>query len=98
MNRERGAEDRITNSSSKRLVSKLQSQKGSADLKQYAEDERFPCTDPVLAGKIFHKHRVFLTMCFLNRAQGMGWSNTPLYQYFRRQYPVNILLQVTSLD
>ncbi|KAF2126558.1 hypothetical protein P153DRAFT_399328 [Dothidotthia symphoricarpi CBS 119687] len=55
--------------------------------KEYAEDDRFPCTDPADAEKIFNKHRIFLTMCFLNRAQGVGWSNTPIYQQFRRQYP-----------
>jgi hypothetical protein len=62
-----------------------------ADLSQYAEDERFPCADPAAAEAIFRKHHVFLLMCFLNRAQGIGWSNTPLYQFYRRQYPVRIL-------
>lgn len=56
---------------------------------EYAEDERYPCNDPVLAQQIFYKHHVFLIMCFLNRAQGMAWSNTPLYQFFKRQYPVS---------
>ncbi|PSN65977.1 hypothetical protein BS50DRAFT_588765 [Corynespora cassiicola Philippines] len=54
---------------------------------EYAEDERFPCADPDLAAQIFHKHRAFLFMSFLDRAQGIGWSNTPLYQYFKRQCP-----------
>jgi hypothetical protein len=26
-------------------------------------------------------------MSFLSRAQGIGWSTTPIYQYFKRQYP-----------
>jgi hypothetical protein len=59
-----------------------------ADLKQYAEDERYPCTEPADAEAIFRKHHIFLLMCFLNRAHGIGWSNTPIYQFLRRQYPV----------
>jgi hypothetical protein len=59
-----------------------------ANAPQYAEDDRFPCEDPELATEIFHKHHVFLMMCFMVRAQGIGWSNTPLYQHFKRQYPV----------
>jgi hypothetical protein len=62
-----------------------------ADLRQYAEDERFTCADSAAAEAVFRKHHVFLLMCFLNRAQGIGWSNTPLYQFFRRQYPVRII-------
>jgi hypothetical protein len=27
-------------------------------------------------------------MCFLTRAQGIGWSNTPIYPAFRQMYPV----------
>ncbi|KAL6703523.1 hypothetical protein ACN47E_009548 [Coniothyrium glycines] len=54
---------------------------------EYAEDERFACSDLNEAEQIFDKHHVFLTMSFLARAQGIGWSNTPLYQYFRRKYP-----------
>ncbi|KAF1921489.1 hypothetical protein BDU57DRAFT_467007 [Ampelomyces quisqualis] len=54
---------------------------------EYAEDERFTCTDPLIAEQIFDRHLVFLMMCFLNRAQGIGWSNTPLYQYLRRRHP-----------
>jgi hypothetical protein len=54
---------------------------------EYAEDEKYPCTDPEVAAHIFNKHHEFLLMCFLNRAQGIGWSNTPIYQSFRRQYP-----------
>ncbi|KAH3950857.1 hypothetical protein HBI81_085710 [Parastagonospora nodorum] len=54
---------------------------------EYAEDERFACTDPAVAAEIFHKHHIFLMMCFLNRAQGIGWSSTPIYQSFRRQFP-----------
>lgn len=59
-----------------------------ADLAQYAEDERFPCNDPAEAERIFQKHRIFLLMCFLKRTHGIGWSNTPLYQTFRRHFPV----------
>ncbi|KAH7138882.1 hypothetical protein B0J11DRAFT_27382 [Dendryphion nanum] len=54
---------------------------------EYAEDERFACNDVEQAGQIFYKHRAFLYMCFLNKAQGIGWSNTPIYQYYKRQYP-----------
>ncbi|KAF2681407.1 hypothetical protein K458DRAFT_444652 [Lentithecium fluviatile CBS 122367] len=54
---------------------------------EYVEDERFPCSDPQVAAQIFEKHHEFLVMCFLSRAQGIGWSNTPIYQSFRRQYP-----------
>ncbi|KAF2873488.1 hypothetical protein BDV95DRAFT_617250 [Massariosphaeria phaeospora] len=54
---------------------------------EYAEDERFTCTDPAEAAQIFDKHHIFLLICFLNRAQGLGWSNTPIYQYFRRKHP-----------
>ncbi|KAF2031125.1 hypothetical protein EK21DRAFT_88266 [Setomelanomma holmii] len=58
-----------------------------ANVPQYAEDERFPCNDPAVAADIFDKHHIFLIMCFLIRAQGISWSNTPVYQYFRRQFP-----------
>ncbi|CBX96731.1 hypothetical protein IAQ61_005406 [Plenodomus lingam] len=54
---------------------------------EYAEDARFPCNNPVVAEAIFEEHHLFLMMCFLNRANGIGWSNTPLYQYFRRRHP-----------
>ena len=54
---------------------------------EYAEDERFACTDTAEAKRIFYKHREFLLMCFLKRTHGIGWSNTPLYQTFRRQFP-----------
>jgi hypothetical protein len=54
---------------------------------EYAEDERFPCSEADEAASIFHKHKDFLITCFLNKAQGIGWSTTPLYQYFRRSFP-----------
>ena len=63
---------------------------------QYAEDERFPCSDPEAAKEIFHMHHVFLMMCFLTRAQSIGWSNTPIYQTFKRQFPVS-QLEVSSM-
>ncbi|KAF2281148.1 uncharacterized protein EI97DRAFT_409689 [Westerdykella ornata] len=53
---------------------------------EYAEDERFACNTTEEARRIFHKHRAFLIMCFLNKAQGIGWSNTPLCQYYKRVY------------
>jgi hypothetical protein len=56
---------------------------------EYAEDERFACSDVGSAEQIFRKHHQFLMMRFLHRAEGIGWSNTPIYQYFRRQYPVS---------
>ncbi|KAI8932038.1 hypothetical protein NX059_010930 [Plenodomus lindquistii] len=55
--------------------------------KEYAEDPRFPCSDPATAEATFDQHRIFLIMCFLNRANDIGWSNTPLYQYWRRRHP-----------
>ncbi|UPX15050.1 uncharacterized protein EKO05_0005515 [Ascochyta rabiei] len=54
---------------------------------EYAEDDRFPCTDPAEAERIFYKHRNFLLMSFLTRTNNIGWSNTPLYQTMRRQFP-----------
>ncbi|KAH6642301.1 hypothetical protein C7974DRAFT_327439 [Boeremia exigua] len=54
---------------------------------EYAEDPRFPCNDIVEAEGIFRKHREFLLLCFVTRAHDIGWSNTPLYQTFRRTYP-----------
>jgi hypothetical protein len=53
---------------------------------EYAEDERFACKTKEEAEAIFYKHRAFLIMCFLNRAQGLGWSNTPIYQFFKRKF------------
>jgi hypothetical protein len=74
------------------IASMLDAWRDCADIDQYAEDERFACTDPAIAAEILQKHHVFLMMCFLNRAQGIGWSNTPIYQFLRRQYPVCVLL------
>ncbi|KAK7180319.1 hypothetical protein DPSP01_011996 [Paraphaeosphaeria sporulosa] len=54
---------------------------------EYAEDERFACNDVASAEEIFQKHHQFLMMRFLHRAEDIGWSNTPIYQYFKRQYP-----------
>ncbi|KAJ6194830.1 hypothetical protein J3E72DRAFT_387545 [Bipolaris maydis] len=61
----------------------------SAELifQEYAEDKRFSCDDIAMAEEIFDKHHMFLMMCFLNRAQGFSWSNTPIYQRFRRRFP-----------
>ncbi|KAF2111359.1 hypothetical protein BDV96DRAFT_582045 [Lophiotrema nucula] len=53
---------------------------------EYAEDERFACSDSTEAAAIFDKHRSFLLMCLLSRAQGVGWSNTPIYQHYKRHY------------
>ncbi|KAJ4355583.1 uncharacterized protein N0V89_003603 [Didymosphaeria variabile] len=55
---------------------------------EYAEDERFECNDVASAEQIFRKHHQFLMMRFLHRAEDIGWSNTPIYQYFKKQYPV----------
>ncbi|KAJ4349237.1 hypothetical protein N0V95_004726 [Ascochyta clinopodiicola] len=55
--------------------------------REYAEDERSACTNPAEAEQIFHKHRNFLLMSFLQRTNSIGWSNTPLYQTMRRQFP-----------
>ncbi|KAJ4983249.1 defective in methylation-7 protein [Stagonosporopsis vannaccii] len=55
--------------------------------REYAEDERSTCTGVAEAERIFRKHREFLIMCFLNRTNDIGWSNTPLYQTFRRNFP-----------
>ncbi|KAI4615569.1 uncharacterized protein J4E87_009027 [Alternaria ethzedia] len=61
----------------------------SAELvfQEYAEDERFPCNDVATAERLFDQHHLFLMMCFLNKAQGLSWSNTPIYQRFRRRFP-----------
>lgn len=61
----------------------------SAELifQEYAEDKRFSCNDIAMVEEIFDKHHMFLMMCFLNRAQGLSWSNTPIYQRFRRRFP-----------
>lgn len=56
---------------------------------EYAEDERFECGDVKTAEQIFHKHHQFLIVRFLDRAEGIGWSTTPIYQYLKRQYPVS---------
>ena len=56
---------------------------------EYAEDERFACSDVGTAEQLFRKHHEFLMMSFLNRAQNIGWSNTSIYQFFKRQYPVS---------
>ena len=42
-----------------------------------------------MAERIFDHHREFLMMCFLNRAQGLSWSTTSLYQRFRRKSPAS---------
>jgi hypothetical protein len=55
--------------------------------REYAEEDRFACKTKEEAEAIFYKHRAFLIMCFLNRAQGLGWSNTPIYQFFKRKFP-----------
>ncbi|KAF2189092.1 hypothetical protein K469DRAFT_564168 [Zopfia rhizophila CBS 207.26] len=61
----------------------------SAELifQEYAEDDRFPCNGPAQAAQLFSKYRPFLIMCMLNQAQGIGWSNTPIYRYFKKQFP-----------
>lgn len=56
---------------------------------EYAEDERFEVNDIEEVEKVFGKHRMFLIVCFLNKAQGIGWSGTPLYQYFKKKFPVS---------
>lgn len=59
------------------------------DMPQYAEDVRFPCNDVTMAERLFDRHHLFLMMCFLNKAQGLSWSNTPLYQRFKRRFPAS---------
>ena len=56
---------------------------------EYAEDERFECNDVASAEQIFCKHHQFLMMRFLHRAEDIAWSNTPIYQYLKRRYPVS---------
>ncbi|KAF2703372.1 hypothetical protein K504DRAFT_473944 [Pleomassaria siparia CBS 279.74] len=60
----------------------------SAELifQEYAEDDRFPCKTKGDAEATFYKHRTFLITCLLSKAQGVGWSNTPLYQFFKRKF------------
>lgn len=60
-----------------------------ADHMQYAEREKFACADAAEAEEIFHKHREFLLMSFLQRTYGISWSNTPIYQTLRRHFPVS---------
>jgi hypothetical protein len=55
--------------------------------REYAEDGRFACKSVEEAEATFYKHRTFLIICFLNRAQGLSWSNTPIYQTFKRRFP-----------
>lgn len=52
------------------------------------EGSRFRCNDREEAAEIFYKHRLFLIMSMLSRAQGIGWSNTPLYQHMKNRFPV----------
>ncbi|KAI1514518.1 hypothetical protein L13192_09314 [Pyrenophora tritici-repentis] len=61
----------------------------SAELifQEYAEDVRFPCNDVAMVERLFDHHHLFLMMCFLNKAQGLSWSSTSLYQRFRRRFP-----------
>ncbi|KAF2999681.1 hypothetical protein E8E13_002085 [Curvularia kusanoi] len=55
--------------------------------REYAEDDRFSCSDKAEAERIFHKHREFLLMSWLKRVNDIGWSNTPLYQTIKRHFP-----------
>lgn len=59
-----------------------------ADTIQYAEDTRFSCSDTTEAERVFHRHHTFLFMCFLKGERDIRWSNTPLYQTLKRQFPV----------
>ncbi|KAF2734473.1 hypothetical protein EJ04DRAFT_466552 [Polyplosphaeria fusca] len=54
---------------------------------EYAEDERFECDGSEEAMKIFYKHRQTFFMWFLTQASGIAWSNTPICQHFKRQFP-----------
>ncbi|OCK81875.1 hypothetical protein K432DRAFT_350207 [Lepidopterella palustris CBS 459.81] len=62
----------------------------SAELlfQEYAEDDRFLCNDRAETMELFYKHRIFLFMAMLTRAQGLGWSNTPFYQHMRHKFPI----------
>ncbi|KAF1933341.1 uncharacterized protein M421DRAFT_194909 [Didymella exigua CBS 183.55] len=55
--------------------------------REYAEKEKSACRDPAEAEQIFYKHREFLLMSFLGRTYGISWSNTPIYQTIKRQFP-----------
>lgn len=65
---------------------------------QYTEDKRYSCADPDTAALLFSKHHEFLIMSFLTRAQGVGWSNTPICQYFKRLYPVSSFLAPIHIE
>ena len=60
-----------------------------ADHMQYSEKQKSGCRDSAEAERIFQKHREFLLMSFLQRTYGISWSNTPIYQTIRRQFPVS---------
>jgi hypothetical protein len=64
-----------------------------ADHVQYSEKQKSGCTDATEAEQIFQKHREFLLMSFLQRTYGISWSNTPIYQTIRRQFPVRWIAQ-----
>ncbi|KAF2196266.1 hypothetical protein GQ43DRAFT_445286 [Delitschia confertaspora ATCC 74209] len=68
--------------------SKLKGNGPAAELifQEYAEDKRFPCSTLAQARAIFHKHRQFLMVSMLNKAQGMRWGNTPVYLYYKKHF------------
>jgi hypothetical protein len=57
--------------------------------REYSEKQKSGCTDATEAEQIFQKHREFLLMSFLQRTYGISWSNTPIYQTIRRQFPAD---------
>ncbi|KAF2468813.1 uncharacterized protein BDR25DRAFT_289732 [Lindgomyces ingoldianus] len=65
---------------------------------EYAEDTRFSCNDPGHAEEIFHRHRQFLIMCFINRAQGLSWTNTPIYRHYKTQFPTDFEKAKARID
>ncbi|KAF2806571.1 uncharacterized protein BDZ99DRAFT_394147 [Mytilinidion resinicola] len=63
----------------------------SAELlfQEYAEEPRFQCKSKEEASEIFYSHKSFLMEAMLNRSEGIGWSNTPLYQHLKARFPAD---------
>ncbi|KAF2490126.1 hypothetical protein BU16DRAFT_586218 [Lophium mytilinum] len=63
----------------------------SAELifQEYAEEPRFQCHSKEEASETFYSHRSFLMEAMLKRSEGIGWSNTPLYQHLKARFPAD---------
>ena len=45
----------------------------------------------------FHEHRMFLITSMLEGQEGVHWLNTPLFAYFKKNFPVSRVTQVFDL-